>query len=44
MLNQIVEDAKAFSGYDIIVDDGSHKAGKMLASLRVQCQLTVEMG
>ena len=38
VLNQIVEDAKAFSGFDIIVDDGSHKAGKMLASLRVRCR------
>ncbi len=36
MLSQIVDDAKAFSGFDIIVDDGSHKADKMLASLRVR--------
>lgn len=35
VLNEIVEDAAQFSGYDIIVDDGGHKASQMLASFRV---------
>ena len=35
MLNEIVEDAAQFSGYDIIVDDGGHKASQMLTSFRV---------
>ena len=35
MLNEIVEDAEQFSGYDIIVDDGGHKASQMLTSFRV---------
>ena len=35
MLSEIVEDAKQFSGYDIIVDDGGHKASQMLASFKV---------
>lgn len=41
VLSQIVDDAKAFSGFDIIVDDGSHKADKMLASLRVRTALAL---
>jgi hypothetical protein len=35
MLNEIVEDAKLFSGYDIIVDDAGHKSDLMLSSLKV---------
>ncbi len=35
VLNEIVEDAAQFSGYDIIVDDGGHKASQMLTSFRV---------
>ncbi len=35
VLSEIVEDAKFFSGYDIIVDDGGHKASQMLASFKV---------
>ena len=35
VLNEIVEDAAQFSGYDMIVDDGGHKASQMLASFRV---------
>ncbi len=35
VLSEIVEDAKTFSGYDIIVDDGGHKASQMLASFQV---------
>ena len=35
LLNEIVEDAAQFSGYDMIVDDGGHKASQMLASFRV---------
>ena len=35
MLNEIVEDAAQFSGYDIIVDDGGHKSSQMLTSFRV---------
>lgn len=35
VLSEIVEDAKQFSGYDIIVDDGGHKAIQMLASFKV---------
>ena len=37
LLNEIKEDALAFSGYDIIVDDGGHKSSQMLASFRVSC-------
>ncbi len=36
MLTEIVEDAAQFSGYDMIVDDGGHKASQMLASFRVR--------
>lgn len=35
VLSEILEDAKTFSGYDIIVDDGGHKASQMLASFKV---------
>ena len=35
MLNEIVEDAALFSGYDIIVDDGGHLSRQMLTSFRV---------
>ena len=35
VLNEIVEDAAQFSGYDIIVDDGGHKSSQMLTSFRV---------
>ena len=35
VLSEIVEDAKQFSGYDIIVDDGGHKSSQMLASFKV---------
>ncbi|CAL8463645.1 g3179 [Coccomyxa elongata] len=38
VLSEIVEDAKTFSGYDIIVDDGGHKASQMLASFKVLWQ------
>ena len=35
MLNEIVEDAALFSGYDVIVDDGGHQSRQMLTSFRV---------
>ncbi|CAL5223917.1 g6515 [Coccomyxa viridis] len=38
VLNEIVEDAAQFSGYDIIVDDGGHKSSQMLTSFRVLWQ------
>ncbi|EIE27695.1 hypothetical protein COCSUDRAFT_64337 [Coccomyxa subellipsoidea C-169] len=38
VLSEIVEDAKQFSGYDIIVDDGGHKSSQMLASFKVLWQ------
>lgn len=36
VLNEIVEDAAQFSGYDIVVDDGGHKSSQMLTSFRVR--------
>jgi hypothetical protein len=35
VLDEILEDAKQFSGYDIIVDDGGHKARQMLVTFKV---------
>ena len=39
VLNEIVEDAKLFSGFDIIVDDAGHKSEQMLSSLKVSISL-----
>ena len=35
VLNEIVDDAALFSGYDVIVDDGGHKSSQMLTTFRV---------